>query len=277
MPITQSEKGQRFQALHARPGAFLIPNPWDGGTARLLTHLGFEALTTTSSGLAFTLGKRDGTGEVTREETLANAKAIAAATDLPVAADLENGFGDSPEAAAETIRLAGEMAGLVGGSIEDSTGNPAHPIYDFQHAIERVAAAAEAARGLPYPFVLVGRAENFLHGRPDLDDTIRRLQAFSDVGADALYAPGLTKAEDIRTVCNSVNKPVNVVMGLKGGSLSVAELAALGVRRIRVGSALSRAALGAMVRAAREMLDHGTFDFAKDALPYVDANAMMLR
>ncbi len=277
MPITQSEKGQRFQALHARPGAFLIPNPWDGGTARLLTHLGFEALTTTSSGLAFTLGKRDGTGEVTREETLANAKAIAAATDLPVAADLENGFGDSPEAAAETIRLAGEMAGLVGGSIEDSTGNPAHPIYDFQHAIERVAAAAEAARGLPYPFVLVGRAENFLHGRPDLDDTIRRLQAFSDVGADALYAPGLTKAEDIRTVCNSVNKPVNVVMGLKGGSLSVAELAALGVRRISVGSALSRAALGAMVRAAREMLDHGTFDFAKDALPYVDANAMMLR
>jgi len=272
MPITQSEKGQRFQALHARPGAFLIPNPWDGGTARLLTHLGFEALTTTSSGLAFTLGKRDGTGEVTREETLANAKAIAAATDLPVAADLENGFGDS-----ETIRLAGEMAGLVGGSIEDSTGNPAHPIYDFQHAIERVAAAAEAARGLPYPFVLVGRAENFLHGRPDLDDTIRRLQAFSDVGADALYAPGLTKAEDIRTVCNSVNKPVNVVMGLKGGSLSVAELAALGVRRISVGSALSRAALGAMVRAAREMLDHGTFDFAKDALPYVDANAMMLR
>jgi 2-methylisocitrate lyase-like PEP mutase family enzyme len=275
MRATQLEKGQRFQALHARPGAFLIPNPWDAGSASILTHLGFEALTTTSGGLAFTLGKRDGMGEITREETLANAKAIADATDLPVAADLENGFGDSPEEAAETIRLAGE-AGLVGGSIEDSTGDPDHPIYDFRHAVERVAAAVEAARAFPFPFVLVGRAENFLHGRPDLADTIRRLNAFSDAGADALYAPGLTKAEDIRTVCSSVNKPVNVVMGLKGGSLSVAELAALGVRRISVGSALSRAALGAMVRAAREMLDHGTFDFAKDALPYVEANAMMV-
>jgi 2-methylisocitrate lyase-like PEP mutase family enzyme len=276
MPITQVEKGQRFQALHARPGTFLIPNPWDAGTASILTRLGFEALTTTSAGLAFTLGKRDGTGDVTREETLANAKAIVDATDLPVAADLENGFGDAPEAAAETIRLAGEVAGLVGGSIEDSTGDPARPIYDFQHAVERVAAAVEAARALPFPFVLVGRAENFLHGRPDLDDTIRRLQAFEASGADALYAPGLTKAEDIRTVCASVSKPVNVVMGLKSGSFSVAELAALGVRRISVGSALSRAALGAFVRAAREMLDHGTFDFAKDALPYAEANEMVV-
>lgn len=277
MPATQVEKGQRFQALHARPGAFLIPNPWDAGTASILTRLGFEALTTTSAGLAFTLGKRDGTGDVTREETLANAKAIVDATDLPVAADLENGFGDAPEAAAETIRLAGEVAGLVGGSIEDSTGNASQPIYDFQHAVERVAAAVEAARALPFPFVLVGRAENFLHGRPDLDDTIRRLQAFAAAGADALYAPGLTKAEDIRIVCASVSKPVNVVMGLKSGSLSVAELAALGVRRISVGSALSRAALGAFVRAAREMLDHGTFDFAKDALPYADANEIVVK
>ena len=277
MPVTQVEKGQRFLALHARPGAFVIPNPWDAGTASILTHLGFEALTTTSAGLAFALGRRDGAGDITREETIANARAIVDATDLPVAADLENGFGDAPEDAAETIRLAGEVAGLVGGSIEDATGDPQRPIYDFQHAVERVAAAAEAARALPFPFVLVGRAENFLHGRPDLDDTIRRLQAFEAAGANSLYAPGLTKAEDIRTVCAAVSKPVNVVMGLKSGSFSVEELAALGVRRISVGSALSRAALGAFIRAAREMLDHGTFDFAKDALPYAEANELVLR
>ena len=274
MPVTQAEKGAHFRALHERPGAFVIPNPWDAGTARILTALGFEALTWTSAGLAFTLGRRD--GAATRDETLANAKAIADATDLPVAADLENGFGDAPEAAAETIRLAGEVAGLVGGSIEDSTGDPGRPIYDFQHAVERVAAAAEAARALPFPFVLVGRAENFLHGRPDLDDTIRRLQAFEAAGADALYAPALTRAEDIRTVCASVSRPVNVVMGLKGASLSVAELAALGVRRISVGSALSRAALGAFVRAAREIAERGTFTFAADALTSAEANGFMI-
>src|SRR5262245_5166611 len=273
----QVEKGQRFRTLHARPGAFVIPNPWDAGTARILTSLGFEALTTTSAGLAFTLGRRDGAGAVSREETLANAKAIADATDLPVAADLENGFGHAPEAAAETIRLAGESAGLVGGSIEDATGDPARPIYDFQHAVERVAAAAQAARSLAFPFVLVGRAENFLHGRPDLDDTIRRLQAFDEFGADALFAPGLTSPEDIRTLCAAVRKPVNVVMGFKGVSLSVAELAALGVRRISVGSALSRAALAAFVRAAREIREHGTFRFAENALPYAEANALLVR
>ncbi|HSY47755.1 MAG TPA: isocitrate lyase/phosphoenolpyruvate mutase family protein [Thermoanaerobaculia bacterium] len=277
MPVAQSEKGARFQALHARPGAFVIPNPWDAGTARILAAIGFEALTTTSAGLAFALGKRDGTGEVTRDETLANAKAIADATDLPVAADLENGFGHTPEAAAETIRLAGEVAGLVGGSIEDSTGDPNRPIYDFRHAVERVAAGAEAAHALPYPFVFVGRAENFLHGRPDLDDTIRRLQAFADVGADALYAPGLTKAEDIRAVCAAVSKPVNVVMGLKSGSFSVAELAAMGVRRISVGSALSRAALGAFVRGAREIREQGTFGFAQEAMSYAEANELVGR
>jgi len=276
MRATQAAKAERFQALHARPGAFVIPNPWDAGSARILEKLGFEALTPTSAGLAFVLGRRDGAGEVTRDETLANAKAIADATDLPVAADLENGFGHAPEAAAETIRLAGE-AGLVGGSIEDSTGSPARPIYDFQQAVERVAAAAEAAHALPFPFVLVGRAENFLHGRPDLDDTIRRLQAFEAAGADALFAPGLTRAEDIRTVCASVGKPVNVVMGLKSASFSVAELAALGVRRISVGSALSRAALGAFVRAAREIQEHGTFRFAEDALPYAEANDLVVR
>jgi 2-methylisocitrate lyase-like PEP mutase family enzyme len=276
MRASQAAKAERFQALHARPGAFVIPNPWDAGTARILEKLGFEALTTTSAGLAFVLGRRDGAGEVTRDETLANARAIVDATDLPVAADLENGFGHTPEAAAETIRLAGE-AGLVGGSIEDSTGDPGRPIYDFQQAVERVAAAAAAARALPFPFVLVGRAENFLHGRPDLDDTIRRLQAFEAAGADALFAPGLTRAEDIRTVCASVRKPVNVVMGLKSASFSVAELAALGVRRISVGSALSRAALGAFVQAAREIQERGTFGFAEDALPYADANALVVR
>ena len=273
--LSQIEKGKRFQALHARPGAFVIPNPWDAGTARILAALGFEALTTTSAGLAFTLGRRDGAGLISRDETLANARAIAEATDLPVAADLENGFGDSPAAAAETIRLAGERAGLVGGSIEDATGDPRAPIYDFQHAVERIAAAVEAARALPFPFALVGRAEGFLHGRPDLDDVIRRLQAFEAAGADVLYAPGLTGAEEIRTLCQSVKRPVNVVMGLKDGSFSVAELAELGVRRISVGSALSRAALGAFVRAAREMKEQGTFGFAAGAIPFGEANALM--
>ncbi len=273
--ITQAEKAERFRALHTRPGAFVIPNPWDAGTAKILAALGFEALTTTSAGLAFMLGKRDGTGEVTRAETLANAKLIADATDLPVAADLENGFGHSPEAAAETIRLAAQTAGLVGGSIEDATGDPARPIYGFQHAVERVAAAAEAAHALPFPFVFVARAENFLHGRPDLDDTIRRLQAFEAAGADALYAPGLTRAEDIRIVCQSVSKPVNVIVGLKNASFSVSQLASLGVKRISVGSALTRAALGAFLSASKEIKEHGTFTFAESALPYAEANDLM--
>jgi 2-methylisocitrate lyase-like PEP mutase family enzyme len=275
MSVDQATKAERFRALHDRPGAFVIPNPWDAGTARILTSLGFEALATTSAGLAFALGRRDGEGAVSRDETLANGRAIVEATDLPVAADLENGFGDAPEAAAETIRLAGTVAGLVGGSIEDATGDAARPIYDFEHAVERVYAAAEAARALPFPFVLVGRAENFLHGRPDLDDTIRRLQAFEAAGADALFAPGLTTAEQIRTVCAAVRKPVNVVMGLKDRSFSVAELAALGVRRISLGSALSRAALGGFVRAAREVRESGTFEFAREALPYAEASAFM--
>ncbi len=270
MGVTQQEKGERFRALHAGPGAFVIPNPWDAGTARILAGLGFQALTTTSAGLAFSLGRRDGTGEVTRSDALENARAIVEAVELPVAADLENGYGDRPEDAAETIRLAGSV-GLVGGSIEDASGNPAHPIYDLGQAVERVAAAAEAAHALPYPFVFVARAENFLHGRPDLDDTIRRLQAFEAAGADALFAPALASAEQIRAVCGAVAKPVNVLVGGSGPSFSVAELAGMGVRRISVGSALSRAALAAVVRAAEEMRAHGTFHFAEAALPYAEA------
>ncbi|RJF89795.1 isocitrate lyase/phosphoenolpyruvate mutase family protein [Oleomonas cavernae] len=272
--VTQLEKAVKFQALHARPGAFVIPNPWDAGSARILSALGFEALATTSAGLAFALGRRDGEGAISRDETLANAKLIAEATDLPVAADLENGFGDAPEAAAQTIRLAAG-AGLVGGSIEDATGNADRPIYDFTRAVERVAAAVEAARALPFPFTFVARAENFLHGRPDLDDTIRRLQAFEAAGADALFAPGLPGIEAIRTVCAAVGKPVNVVMGLKGMTYSVADLAAAGVRRISLGSALARAALGGFVRAAQEISEHGTFGFADQALPFAQANDFM--
>ena len=262
----QAEKAAQFLALHQRPEVFVIANPWDAGTARLLTGLGFAALSTTSAGLAFALGRRDGTGAVTREEALANARSIVEATPLPVAADLENGYGHSPEAAAETIRLAADAAGLVGGSIEDATGDPSHPIYDFQHAVERIAAASAAAHALPFPFMLVARAENYLHGRPDLDDTIRRLQAYEAAGAEVLYAPGLTRPQDIRTVCASVSKPVNVLAGLKAEpSLSVKELGALGVRRVSIGSGFSRAAITALYRAAREVIDHGTFTFADEA------------
>jgi 2-methylisocitrate lyase-like PEP mutase family enzyme len=264
---TQAEKALQFQALHQRPEVFVVANPWDAGTARILTGLGFSALSTTSAGLAFALGRRDGTGAVSRDEALANARSIVDATPLPVAADLENGYGSSPEAAAETIRLAAETAGLVGGSIEDATGDPSHPIYDFQHSVERIAAAAAASRALPFPFMLVARAENYLYGRPDLDDTIRRLQAFEAAGAEVLYAPGITRPEDIRAVCTSVRKPVNVLMGLKGVPLlTVKELGALGVRRISIGSGFSRAALTAFLHAAREVLEDGSFIFTANTL-----------
>lgn len=264
---TQFEKAAIFQALHQRPEPFVIGNPWDAGSARILTGLGYLALSTTSAGLAFTLGRRDGTASVSRTDALANAKSIADATSLPVAADLENGYGHTPEAAAETIRLAATTAGLVGGSIEDATSDPAHPIYDFQHAVERISAAAAAARALPFPFMLVARAENYLHGRPDLDDTIRRLQAFEAAGAEVLYAPGITLPEDIRTLCSAVTKPVNVLMGMKGApQLSVKQLGELGVRRISLGSAFSRAALTAFLHAAREVISDGTFTFAEETL-----------
>nr|WP_229582623.1 isocitrate lyase/phosphoenolpyruvate mutase family protein [Paracoccus sp. S-4012] len=250
--------------MHARAGAFVIPNPWDAGSARLLASLGFEALATTSAGYAFSKGKLDSPADLERDEILANAAEIAGATSLPVSADLGNGFGAAPETCAETIRLACGI-GLVGGSIEDATGDADAPIHDLPRAVERVHAAVEAARGLP--FLLTARAENFLWDRPDLDDTIRRLQAFSAAGADVLYAPGLPDIDAIRTVCAAVDKPVNVVMGLKGPSYSVAELADAGVRRISVGGSFARAALGALMRAAEEVKAKGSFTFAADALP----------
>jgi len=272
--FTQTEKAVVFQTLHQSNRPFVIGNPWDAGSARILTSLKYEALSTTSAGLAFSLGRKDGTAAVNRAESLANARSILEATSLPVAADLENGYGHRPEDAAETIRLAAET-GLVGGSIEDATGNAADPIYEFNHAVERVAAAAEAARKLPFPFMFVARAENYLHGRPDLEDTIRRLQAYEKAGAEVLYAPGLTTAEEIRTVCSSVKKPVNVLMGLKGANqLSVAELGELGVRRISLGSGFSRAALTAFLHAAREVIDDGKFTFADEAMYISELTAM---
>jgi 2-methylisocitrate lyase-like PEP mutase family enzyme len=264
--MTQAEKAVIFQTMHRGPQVFVIGNPWDAGSARILTGLGYQALSTTSAGLAFTLGRRDGTASVSRAEALANARSIVEATNLPVAADLENGYGHRPGEAAETIRLAAE-AGLVGGSIEDATGNASDPIYEFNLAVERIAAAAQVAQALPFPFMLVARAENYLHGRPDLDDTIRRLQAFEKAGAEILYAPGITRPEDIRTVCASVTKPVNVLMGLKGAPrLTVRELGELGVRRISLGSGFSRAALTAFHHAAREVIEDGTFTFADETL-----------
>jgi 2-methylisocitrate lyase-like PEP mutase family enzyme len=272
--LTQAEKAVIFQTLHQGPRVFVIGNPWDAGSARILTSLGYQALSTTSAGLAFTLGRRDGTRSLSRAEALANARSIVEATSLPVAADLENGYGHKPEDAAETIRLAAE-AGLVGGSIEDATGDQSDPIYEFNLAVERIAAAAEVAHGLAFPFMLVARAENYLHDRPDLDDTIRRLQAFEKAGAEVLYAPGLSRPEEIRTVCTSVKKPVNVLMGLKGATrLTVPELGELGVRRISVGSGFSRAALTAFVHAAREVMDDGTFTFADETLYMSDLAAM---
>jgi 2-methylisocitrate lyase-like PEP mutase family enzyme len=259
---TYAARAEKFRQLHFGDRAFVIPNPWDVGTARLLAHLGFEALATTSMGYACSRGRPD--NSIGREETLEYASQIVGATALPVSADLENGFGDSPENAAETIRLAGAV-GLAGGSIEDATGRADDAIYEIEQAADRVRAAVESARRLPFPFMLTARAENFLWGRPDLDDTIKRLQAFQDAGADVLYAPGLRTRDDISAVASSVDRPVNVVMGLGGVQLSVAALSELGVRRISVGSSLCRAALGAFLRAAREMRERGTFDWAREA------------
>jgi 2-methylisocitrate lyase-like PEP mutase family enzyme len=268
---TQAEKGQVFRVLHERGAAFIIPNPWDAGTARLLAHLGFEALATTSMGYAFSAGQRDNT--VDRERVIAHVSAVASATDLPVSADLENGFGDAPEIVAETIRLAA-AAGAVGGSIEDATGRPDHPIFDMERAAERIRAAAEVVRGLPFSFTLTGRAENYLHRQPDLKDTIKRLQAYQEAGADVLYAPGLASKDDIAALVGSVDRPVNVLMGLQGVQLSLSALSAIGVRRVSVGSALCRAAIGTLLRAAREMREQGTFTFANDAVSTQEISAI---
>lgn len=260
--LDQHRKFERFKALHER--TFVIPNPWDAGSARLLASLGFEALATTSAGYAFSKGKLDSFASLERREILDNAAEIVGATSLPVSADLEDGFGAEPETCAETILRACEI-GLVGGSIEDATGDPTTPIYDLSQAIERVRAAAETARKLP--FLLTARAENFLWDRPNLGDTIRRLQAFADAGADVLYAPGLPDLDAIRTVCAAVDKPVNVVMGLKGPNFSIKELSEAGVSRVSVGGSFARAALGALMRAAKEVKATGTFTYAGDALP----------
>jgi 2-methylisocitrate lyase-like PEP mutase family enzyme len=270
--VTREQKYKAFKALHERDGIFIIPNPWNAGTAKILAALGFEALATTSAGYAFSIGRQDSNSQVTRDGTLANAKEIVDATHLPVSADMQDGFGPSPETCSKMIQLASAI-GLAGGSIEDATGDPASPIYDFQLAVERIAAAAETAH--THQFLLTARAENFLHGRPNLDDTIHRLQSFADVGADVLYAPGLSSLEAIREVCASVSKPVNVLMGFQGATFSLEELAAAGAKRISVGGSLARAALGAFIRAAHEIKDKGTFTYSTDAISHADASAYM--
>lgn len=272
MTATQSDKATQFKALHQGPRAFVIPNPWDAGSARILASLGFQALATSSGASAGVLGRRDGT--VTRAEALVHTRAIVMATDLPVSADLEKGFGDAPAAVAETIRLAAE-AGLVGGSIEDATGDKDKPLYDIGHATERVAAAAEAARTLPFPFTLTARAENFLRGNADLEDMIERLQAFEKAGADVLFAPGLPDLASVRAVCATVSKPVNFMVGIKGKSFTVAELAAAGVRRISLATSLYRAAMSGLLEAAREVKEKGTFGYLDHSLTTPELNGFM--
>ncbi|HEY5085852.1 MAG TPA: isocitrate lyase/phosphoenolpyruvate mutase family protein [Gemmatimonadaceae bacterium] len=260
---SQAEKGKIFRELHQRDGAFIIPNPWDIGSARLLAATGFEALATTSVGYAFSVGRQD--HGVSRDEMIAHATALTAATDLPISADLENGYGDEPTAVAETIRMAAG-AGLAGCSIEDSTNRDADPIYKIDLAVERIRAAAEQVRALPFPFMLTARSENYLHGLKDLKDTIQRLQAFQEAGADVLYAPGMTNMEEIATLVRSVDRPVNVLAGMQGVHFDMCTLSGIGVSRVSVGGALTRVALGALLRAAREMKEHGTFTFVDEPI-----------
>lgn len=264
-----------FRKLHQQDEVFITPNPWDAGSAKVLEHMGFKALATTSAGLAYSLGVPDGHAAISRELTLKNAVSIMEATSLPVSADLENGFGDDPADCAETIRIFGN-AGLSGGSIEDATGKKEQPVYPFELAVERVKAAVEASKALATPFMVTARAENFLYGRPDLKDVIKRLQAFADAGADVLFAPGLTTKEQIEAVVKSVApKPVNVIMGLAGANFSIDTLAALGVKRISVGSSLIRAAYGAFIRSLAEISETGTFNYANEAVPYADMNKLL--
>ena len=274
MNATQSEQAERFGALHERAGAFVIPNVWDGASAAVMAGMGFEALATSSSAAAATLGKLD--GELTRGEALAHAGVIVAAGGLPVSADLEQGFGDAPEAVADTVRQAA-AAGLVGGSIEDASGDPRAPIYDFELAVERVAAAAAAARALPFRFMLTARSENYVHGRADLDDTVRRLQAFERAGADVLFAPGLPDLAAVRTVCGALRKPFNFMVGIRGASFSVAELAAAGVRRISLSTSLYRAAVTGLYAAAREVRDSGTFGYLETIMSGKDLAGFIRR
>ena len=274
MNTAQSDRAGRFRALHERAGVFVIPNVWDGASACVMAGLGFEALATSSSACANTLGKVD--GQITRDEALAHARVVVGACALPVSADLEQGFGDAPEAVAETIRRAA-AAGLAGGSIEDASGDARAPIYDFELAVERVTAAAEAARKLPFPFMLTARTENYFHGRPDLDDTVRRLQAFERAGADVLFAPGLPDLGAVRTVCSAVRKPVNFMVGIRGRSFSVAELAAAGVRRISLSTSLYRAAITGLYAAAREVKDSGTFSYLETIMSGKDLEGFLGR
>jgi 2-methylisocitrate lyase-like PEP mutase family enzyme len=258
MTISQKDKAAAFRTLHQQPGAFVIANAWDAGSAQLLAGLGFSAIATSSAAAAGTLGRQD--GRITRDEALAHARAIAGAVDVPVSADLENGFERTPAGVAETIRLAAQT-GLAGGSIEDFSGDPGRPIYEFDHAVERVAAAAEAAKSQSFPFTLTARCENFLHGHPDLDDTIKRLQAFEKAGADVLFAPGLPDLAAVRAVCSAVSKPVNFMVGIPASSFSVAQLQEAGVRRISLATSLYNAAMSGLYRAAVEVKENGTFDF----------------
>lgn len=272
---TQKQKGEAFKALHQRNGILIVPNPWDAGSARILSAMGFEALATSSGGLAFSLGKPDARAAVTRDETLNNIAGIVAATHLPVTADLENGFGDEPEDCAETIQLAASL-GLAGGSIEDATGNPQSPFYGFEHSVERVRAAVEIVRSLPFQFTLTARAENFLHGNPDLADTIKRLQAFAEAGADVLFAPGLRSKEEITEVVKAVApKPMNVIVAGPLTGISVNELEDLGVKRISIGSSLARAAYTSFIRAAEEIKQQGTFNYIDTAITFKAFNDMM--
>lgn len=272
MSITQAEKAKLFRDLHQATGTFLIANPWDAGSARVLVGMGFRALATSSSASAAILGRRD--GQVTREEALSHARGIVEAVDVPVSADLEKCFADAPEGVAETVRLAAEV-GLVGCSVEDATGYKDKPLFDFDHAVERVAVAAQAAHSLGVPFTLTARTENFLRGNPDLDDTIRRLQAFERAGADVLFAPGLPDLEAIRIVCASVSKPVNFMVAIRGKSFSVAELQAAGVKRISFASSLYRAAMDGLVDAAREITQAGTFDYLDRIITITELNQLM--
>lgn len=272
MSVSQAEKARKFRALHEAPGTFVIANPWDAGSARILAGLGFEALASSSGAKAGVLGRRD--GRVTRDEALANARLIVNATDLPVAADLEKGFGDSPSDAAETIRQAAGV-GLVGGSIEDATGNPDQPLFDIETATARIKAAVEAARSLPVPFVLTARAEGFLRGKPDLGDVIKRLQAYEAAGADVLFAPGLPDLASVRKVCAALRKPFNFMVGIKGKSFSKAELEAAGVKRISLATSLYRAAMTGLIDAATEVKEQGTFTYLDRAIPTPDLNAFM--